>query len=76
MKSLVLSLSAQALTGAIIFAGLVTVVFALTGQWPSREMFVSASLGGALSPLFWRMVRSASGNTRESTAENTIELPR
>ena len=54
MKSLAWSLFSQALAGAIVFAGLVVVVFALTGQWPPQEMFVGASIGGALSPLFWR----------------------
>ena len=53
MKSLVLSLFTQALVGAIVFTGLVVVVFALTGRWPPQEMFVGASLGVALSPLFW-----------------------
>ena len=43
MKSLAWSLFSQALAGAIVFAGLVVVVFALTGQWPPQEMLVGAS---------------------------------
>lgn len=76
MKSLVLSLFAQVLTGAIVFTGLVVVVFTLTGQWPPQEMVMGASIGGALSPLFWRLIRWASGSAGESTDENKTVLPR
>jgi len=75
MKSLAWSLFSQALAGAIVFAGLVVVVFALTGQWPPQEMFVGASIGGALSPLFWRVVRLATGSAGKLTDENNTDRP-
>lgn len=52
------SLFAQAITGVIVFLGLTSVWFVVTGQWPPREVLIAASIGGALSPWFWRGTRA------------------
>jgi hypothetical protein len=56
MKATLRHLLAQMLANAIVFTGIVSVAFALTGQWPPRSWLVAASIGGSLSPLFWLAV--------------------
>jgi hypothetical protein len=73
MRAAIGDLFARALVGAIVFAGIVVVAFALTGRWPPQALFVGASIGGALSPAFWSLVRRASD--RPSPSADTDEGP-
>lgn len=57
-KTIVLEMPGQALTSAIVFAGIIVVAFAFTGRWPHQSMLLGASMGGAISPLFWKAVRA------------------
>lgn len=59
----------QCLVGAISFIALVVVVFAFTGQWPPQYLIISASIGGAMSPAFWRLVRWAQGPTQQTSED-------
>ncbi len=46
----------QMLAGAIVFSGFVTLAFVLTGGWPPQSWLIGSSIGGSLSPAFWRIV--------------------
>ncbi len=57
MRWLLEDLSARAITGTIILVGIACWSFLLTGGWPPEYIIIAASLGTAMSPLFWGLVR-------------------
>jgi len=56
-QSLIKHLFAEVVVGSIIFVTIVVWSFILTGQWPPELILWGASIGGALSPTFWRLTR-------------------
>jgi len=63
MKATLRHLLAQMLANTVVFTGIVSVAFALTGQWPPRSWLIAASIGGSLSPLFWILVAKVRGTS-------------
>ena len=58
MRSRFAGFLGEAIAGGIVFGGIVAVAFALTGRWPPQAVTLGASIGGMLSPAFWRRVRN------------------
>jgi hypothetical protein len=64
MRSLILSLLAQWISTSIAIIGIVAIAFAVTGRWPPPYVLLGSSIGGALSPIVWRLYRDVRGRRR------------
>jgi ABC-type uncharacterized transport system permease subunit len=64
MRALILSLVAQWISTSIAIIGIVSIAFAVTGRWPPPYVLLGSSIGGALSPIVWRLYRAARGRRR------------
>ena len=62
MKTLLVGLLGGVLSGLIVAVGIVSWSYMLTGDWPSQYLLTSASIGGAISPLFWSLIRRFGGD--------------
>jgi hypothetical protein len=67
MRTLVVYLLAQAVAITIATLGIVVIPFAVIGRWPPQELLICSSIGGAMSPFWWRMYRAVRGYTSGPT---------
>ncbi len=50
----------------IVLVGMIAWSFVLTGGWPPQYLLIAASIGGALSPSLWMLIRWIRGESPES----------
>ena len=70
MNRFILDLRDRAIVGTVIFAGIVAIAYAFTGQMPGQSVLIGASIGAALSPAFWSFVRAAGGQPASKTDDD------
>ena len=80
-QSLIKHLFAEVVVGSIIFITIVVWSIVVTGQWPPEPILWGASIGGALSPTFWRLIRpfatvqtDSLNEAKANSAENEMTL--
>jgi hypothetical protein len=66
---------AQAVANSIATSALVVIPYAVMGRWPPQEMLLMSGIGGALSPLVWRVYRAARGGPPGSIETDGIVPP-
>jgi hypothetical protein len=73
--NLLLTHGSQSIASAVLFIGLVSVSFAFWQTWPPTAVLVGASIGGALSPSFWKLISRRAVANRDAQNEDFVNFP-
>ena len=75
LLNFMLTHGSQSIASAIVYIGLVSVCFAFWQAWPPTAVLVGASIGGAISPTFWKVISRRSAANRDAENEDFVNFP-
>jgi hypothetical protein len=73
MKAALDTLIASAIPALIMFVGVASWGYLLTGNWPPQYILIGSSIGGILSPHLWAFIHRVRGKVGESEPPESLE---